>query len=515
MKKETVKLHSSAKSSENKLLGFRDVREEYEMFDCLIEGEIPEWLKGKVFKHCGGAYGGEKDFFDGLAHVVSFDIKKGKALFSNKYMRTGEFDKFLKTGDRNFGGAMTENKGPGFFENLAVYLKNNIFPSKKIKYKGPNPNVTFWLLENGHKFGAVTEGEGNVCAFDLETLATVDAENCLKPQHKKGFILTNASHFFREGESGGYHVAIEMVTHLRLGAPDFSFHYNIYKGDSAPFRCVYQEEVGRVNYMKREDATLVYEKRPSYMHSIAKSENYLVVICSSHKLDFKKILEQNFEKGFFGLFPKIDYPMEFIVLKENVERIEKVCKVSSNYVGHFWHVANVFEQGNDIVIEGSLVDKINGKSFLGRIRINLEKQEAVVKPIYGKDESEKEFEFQNINPYFFQKENDFIYGCTDFFKETSSLAKYNKNTKQIAEVFQEPRFIPSEPVVVPRADGTEDDAVILNVVLDTKKEESFLAVVDARSLDILAKIYAPLVCNYGLHTIYLPEKNLNKQIAKY
>eukprot|EP00924_Labyrinthula_sp_SR-Ha-C_P012870 snap_masked-scaffold_12-processed-gene-1.28-mRNA-1 protein AED:1.00 eAED:1.00 QI:0/-1/0/0/-1/1/1/0/515 len=515
MKVDNVNIHPSARATEDKMLGYRDVKVEYERFKCSVEGEIPKWIKGKIYKQCGGAYGGGRTFLDGLAHVVVFDIKDGKAYFSNKYLRTPQYENFINNGIRKFGAGMSEYTPPGMLENLSVYLKSSLFHSENVKYRGQDPNVSFWPLESGAKFGGVTEGKGHLCSFDLETLKTLEVEKCLSPQHKNGHILTNAAHFLRENENGGYHGAVEMVTHYRLGAPDFSFHYTVFYGDSAPFKCVYQEELSRINYNDRKKENTNFGKRPGYQHSICKSKNYVVMICSCQRLDFERILEQRFEDGFFGLFRPVDCKMEFIVLKENGEKLKKVCKISSDFTGQFWHISNVFEEGNEIVIEGSLSDGVMARSFLGKIRINVDKEEAVVEHMYGHGEGEKEYEFQNVHPYYVQKSNDIVFGLTDFYKETSSIGKYNKKTGVMEEVFEDARYLPSEPLVLAEYNGEEEDAIVIDIILDVEKEESFLAILDARTMSLIAKIYAPIICNHGLHTIYLPDTDLNKFISKY
>jgi beta,beta-carotene 9',10'-dioxygenase len=59
---------------------------------------------------------------------------------------------------------------------------------------------------------------------------------------------------------------------------------------------------------------------------------------------------------------------------------------------------------------------------------------------------------------------------------------------------------PGEPVFVaaPDADG-EDEGVLLSIVLDGHKGNSFLLVLDARSLDELARAEVPHHIPFGFH----------------
>lgn len=59
---------------------------------------------------------------------------------------------------------------------------------------------------------------------------------------------------------------------------------------------------------------------------------------------------------------------------------------------------------------------------------------------------------------------------------------------------------PGEPVFVARPDGTdEDDGVCLSVVLDGRRETSFLLVLDARDLTELARAEVPHHVPFSFH----------------
>jgi carotenoid cleavage dioxygenase-like enzyme len=59
---------------------------------------------------------------------------------------------------------------------------------------------------------------------------------------------------------------------------------------------------------------------------------------------------------------------------------------------------------------------------------------------------------------------------------------------------------PGEPVFVARPGAEdEDDGVLLSVVLDSRSERSFLLVLDARSLEELARAEVPHHIPFGFH----------------
>jgi carotenoid cleavage dioxygenase-like enzyme len=70
-------------------------------------------------------------------------------------------------------------------------------------------------------------------------------------------------------------------------------------------------------------------------------------------------------------------------------------------------------------------------------------------------------------------------------------------------VWEEPGSYPGEPVFVAAPDAkAEDEGVLLSVVLNGERGNSFLLVVDARSLDELARAEVPHHIPFGFHGQY-------------
>ena len=62
---------------------------------------------------------------------------------------------------------------------------------------------------------------------------------------------------------------------------------------------------------------------------------------------------------------------------------------------------------------------------------------------------------------------------------------------------------PGEPVFVPRPDAsTEDDGVLLTVVLDASQNTSYLLLLDAHDLSEIARAQVPQHIPFGFHGTY-------------
>mmetsp|Transcript_19110 Transcript_19110/g.31310 ORF Transcript_19110/g.31310 Transcript_19110/m.31310 type:complete len:196 (+) Transcript_19110:227-814(+) len=178
--------------------GLKDVQAEHTKTECeVVDGVVPEWILGSVYRQSGGAFLGEDKhaFLDGLAHINSYKFTgDGRVLFSNKFMRTKQFKTFADTGKRTWGGTVENGKELTVFQKLVTFFSTSTVDSR---YDGVNPNVTTWLIsdpEESVRLAAVTEATGEVCEFDPETLDTIKTVPMLPNQ--PGMVVTNAAHWF-------------------------------------------------------------------------------------------------------------------------------------------------------------------------------------------------------------------------------------------------------------------------------------------------------------------------------
>ncbi|XP_076439754.1 carotenoid isomerooxygenase-like [Babylonia areolata] len=69
-----------------------------------------------------------------------------------------------------------------------------------------------------------------------------------------------------------------------------------------------------------------------------------------------------------------------------------------------------------------------------------------------------------------------------------------------------PGHFPVEPVFVPNPEGKEeDDGVVLVAMLEGAVKKSYMAVLDAKSLNVMSTAYLPTVVPYNLHGRFFPE----------
>jgi len=91
-----------------------------------------------------------------------------------------------------------------------------------------------------------------------------------------------------------------------------------------------------------------------------------------------------------------------------------------------------------------------------------------------------------------QKPGDFI----------NQLIKVDVVERKV-DFWNQPHCYPGEPVFIPTPNATaEDEGVLLSVVLDTEKQQSFLLILDAQNLQELARVDLPHIIPLGFHGEY-------------
>lgn len=76
----------------------------------------------------------------------------------------------------------------------------------------------------------------------------------------------------------------------------------------------------------------------------------------------------------------------------------------------------------------------------------------------------------------------------------------NNNKQACKYYWPENGGIPAEPVFVKNPTGIdEDDGVIISVVLDKKSEESYMVVLDAKTMQETYRAYIGTVMNFNFH----------------
>jgi all-trans-8'-apo-beta-carotenal 15,15'-oxygenase len=177
-----------------------------------------------------------------------------------------------------------------------------------------------------------------------------------------------------------------------------------------------------------------------------------------------------------------------------------------------WHLANGYDEGDDIVIDLARYSDLSSLRSLGtgtpiapphlnRLRIQLRSRTARMESLLAASS-----EFPKVHPHFEGEQHRFVwcqYGTPD---EREGIARFDTATGENQVWLTDPGCYVSEPILAPRAGGNETDAWVLTRVYDLPTGEHYTAVLDARApqLGPVAKVWHGQVLPSPFHGTWVP-----------
>lgn len=475
--------------------GLESIHEEFDRVDCPVEGTIPAWLSGTLFRNGPGQF--EVDgralnhWFDGLAMLRRFRIADGSVTVSNRFLRSKEYEHVTETGDLRCDQFGTT--APSSLLGRLIGLLNPTLTD----------NASISVDRIGQQPIAITETPHAV-AFDAETLATDG-----RVEQTDGLSIT--------GSLGHphYDFAREMVVNMgvRFGRPS---EYVLFERPTD-------------SRVRRELGSFAVD-RPAYVHSFGLTERYAILVESPLRLRPTALLrDRAFIEGYRW---DADRASRILLFDREHGEVVSTPHVDPCFVFH--HV-NAFEQPveNRVVVDVIAFEdsEVIGSLSLDRLRSGEEPVPGGELRRYrlplGTGATEERtllagpIEFPMLN---YRRVNTRPYRYLYALGHTAPpaigllncLVKYDLETDR-RDVWSEPGVYPGEPVFVPRevppVPGAEtttaaDEGVVLSVLLDTRVDRSELLVLDAASFSEVARARLPAAFPFGFHGQWYPDDGL-------
>lgn len=442
-----------------------------------VQGTVPEWLSGTLVRNGPAKFeaGGRSVFhwFDGLAMLHAFSFDQGAVTYSNRYLRTEAYAKAFKEGQIDYTGFATD-PCRSLFKRVAALF----FPHSDLI---PNANVN--VAKFCQEYVALTEVPLPV-RFDIDTLKTLGVFDYADRLPKAN--IWNSAHPHvdeRNQQIWNYYT-------------DFGprSHYQIYAMSQATG--------------ERQLRAKIPVETPSYMHSFALTENYIVL--SEFPLIVNPLALLLSGKGFIQNYrwkPALGTRFTVISKKEGAV----VCQPKAAACFGFHHV-NAFElEGKlcvdliaysdaqiiaDLAAYGSNHPVSLQPSQLMRFEIDLERS-AVAQSVL----CPHAFELPRIHPSMDGLPYRFMYAADlrNTGEQSRGIYKVDVHSKQ-ASTWSEETCYPGEPIFLPRPHSSqEDDGLILAVVSSQAEQKSFLLILDALTMQERCRIYTPEIIPAGLH----------------
>jgi len=371
-----------------------------------------------------------------------------------------------------------------------------------------NTNVILWRLGPEDKDKAqyiATTDYPLVNIIDPDTLAVTGQK---RPSILDGISMSSSSHWRRElgtDNSLNFHLMLNTTT-LK---PDLALYRY---GDNVIFR----ELIGRFNI-----------EYVSYIHMISVTPKYAVIVVYPVILNFGTYLEHNM------------HPLETLEQLDEPTKIFLMDLSDGSVMGGFesWdpslvfatHHMNSWEEGEDEVvvdlatnpwdamlkyadIETILhheeTDKETADQVMKRVRLNLKSRTMEVEdwPNDSGIPMMNTMDFPIINENYLGYKNRYVYGWVGIDYWRMTLIKKDLEDSSDAKTWSKASHYPGEMFFIPNPEGTEeDDGVLVTVVLDGTREESYLLVLDAQTFEEINHAYLPYIIPFSFHGNWFPE----------
>lgn len=467
-------------------IGFTNLNEETLINNLEIKGEIPKWISGTLFRNGPAKFTNNNSFvsnwFDGLAMIHSFTIDNGNISYTNKFLRTRDYEHVKETGKLDYSGFVQDPCKSIFSKVFSYFL-----PKQKNIYSDlPNANINIAKLDK--YFIALTETPLPV-EFDPKTLETIGG---LIYKDKYPIKVHDTPHPHYDSQTKEY-----LGYFTKFGRKSSHNFFRIKSGSTS-----------------REIIASYPIDKPAYMHSFAITQKYAILTLLPLRANPLDLLLKN--QAFIKNFKwRPELGTEFLVID----------RINGKLIGNFaaetffaFHIVNAYEDNKNIIVDivtypdPTIIVKSNFNDLLKptmktneiklkRFIINLNNKVVKTKLLSSEQLELPRINYENYNG----KDYNYLYAVVASedklvpFYVASSIIKLNvKSGEKI--IWNEQNCFPGEPVFVPKPNSkVEDEGAILSIVLDSRTEKSFLLGLDAQTFKEIGRALLPHHIPFGIH----------------
>ncbi len=472
--------------------GFTSLKSQIDLESLPIQGTFPDWLNGSLLRN-GPAlfdYSGQyfQHVFDGLAMLHRYTFQAGRVSYRNRFLQTDVFKETIRT-----------KKLPDAFgtrsKNDFVFRWFDLFRLIMGGDDGKTINTNVSIVKIGTRFLALTEPP--------------------KPTEFDPFTLKAGGEFkFSDTLAGQLSTPHPQYDALR----DNIYNYLTRFGPTSSYN------VYRIKGHSQQRVLLcsIPVREPAYMHSFGMTENYIILSEFPFVLQPLKVLTST--KTYIENYEwKPERGTRFYVISKRTGAVVGTFQSEAFFAFH--HV-NSFEQDGDIFIdigttsvetlkEGFIEQLKVGAGIRGgkneqfrRYRIPLALGSTKKFSVDYEVLSSERLDLPAINEGLKRgKSYRYAYGVSnrpDYPEMVSNrLLKVDTN-ERINKDWFEAGCYPNEPIFVAKPAGkSEDDGLVLSVVLDGNAGKSFLLALDGITFEEVGRALLPHAIPLEFHGLYI------------
>ncbi len=467
-------------------LNYTSLDEEITVERLPIQGDMPKWLSGSLLRNGPAKFevGPDKfrHWFDGFAMLHRFTFHEGNVSYANKFLQSDMYKVSLKEGRIAYSQFATDPCKAAFKGEMTESV---------------NANVT--INKVAGDYVAMTETPLPM-AFDpqtLETLGVVHYNDDLTGHHGSA----HPHYDFARRMSISYMTEFNMPSVFRVYGIKDNEHQRV--------------QIGSYTTME-----------PSYLHSFGMTENYIVIAEYPYRVNPLNLLTSG--KPFIENYEwRPQEPAKFVVMRKEDGSIIGTYETEAFFSFH--HI-NAFERNSEVIVDISTYSTpgVVNQLYLDQLRREETHQlqgEATAPNAASEGEmrryhlsldsstvhyellADATIELPTINYRRYNaRDYSVAYGTSrdkrrpEAFANQLTRVDVNGEKGQNTKFWVQENCYPGEPIFAEAPDArSEDDGVILSVVLDANKGNSFLLVLNAHTFEEIARAEVPHHIPQGFH----------------
>ncbi|CAF3405131.1 unnamed protein product [Rotaria sp. Silwood2] len=522
-----------------------------------LEGKIPEWLKGTLYRNGPGTYEINNDIktsfnhaFDGFAFIQKYNIDGQSQLvrFRASFIKSRAYTQSLENSRlsvRQFGTDPCKSIF-GRFQSL--------FRSTDPTTYSDDTGVTVQIVHN--QLLALTETlAANILDPDtLELIGPLITIPYTQSLDSEIMTITTAHvmHDDKRQMTIGYSGRVTRKGHWldiifisdepsnqdKTEEDDDDVDKWISANDRFISITDKMSSTGKDYNRRIKSSTKLYRfpyEYACYMHSASISEDYLILTEIPYHFNTFYAIWTSISGGTLTDMFKWNgktMPTYFRII--SLDTGEQIARIPGPAFFTFHHINSYQNKHNkkqiivDIcafddprIINELYLDKLrqnifpSGAGYLRRFQLDLDKKTCIEPNAnarqakgdhyysYAHSLIPIQFELPRINPRFITKQYRYIY-CVRALpgRLFDALIKLDVESKQEVGLWEEECTSPTEPIFVPRPDANydqEDDGIILSIILDQQSKRSFILVLDGITFKEVARTYLPMHIPLSFH----------------
>ncbi len=474
-------------------LGFQTLESEVELEKAPVTGRIPSWLSGTLVRTGPAKFEvGQQKFnhwFDGLGMLHRFSLEGGEVSYGNKFIQSKAYMEAMENDQISFREFATD----------------------------PDPDQ-FRHVSHGYEPHGTDNAIVNIVKIRDKILATTQMPLPIEFDPKT--LKTKGTFDFEDNVPDGF-----TTPHPQVDSEN-GYLYNFTISLDPPV----SHNLYRFDGTTRELLTIIPTEAPSFLNSFALTDRYVIFVEQPYRLDYMSLIAGG--KAFASCFDwNPDEPCRFWVIDRSDGEVVGTLETDAFF---FLHHINAYEEAGDLVvdmityedpeiIQALYLDNLRAGGSIPVPHVQRFRLSVAADGVEAEALGDAFVELPCINSemvngrpyryfYGFGGYGSELDGVALTFESANSLIKVDAGGGE-TKVWRQENCFPGGPSFVAQPGGTEeDDGVILSIVLDAAASQSFLLVLDARTMQELGRADLPHHVPFSLGGNFFPNDVL-KDIA--